>query len=136
MPSPLSSQTSSSGSLTSWWSYQPAALSAAVALAWLTEASPKDATTTASAGQGPVTPRRAGARVMPKAMPTARGRCEAMVEVVGMMFRSARPNTLCRPPAIGSLAEATTPRSTSRAASIKDSGAAAAARARKKPADR
>jgi hypothetical protein len=40
-----------------------------------------------------------------------------MVEVVGMMCRSALPKTLCRPPAIGSFAEATTPRSTSRAAS-------------------
>ena len=42
---------------------------------------------------------------MAKPMPTARGRCDAIVEVVGMISSSALPNTLCRPPAIGSLAD-------------------------------
>ena len=38
------------------------------------------------------------ARSMANATPTARGRCEAMVEVCGMIARSCRPNTLWRPP--------------------------------------
>ncbi|TWJ20234.1 hypothetical protein JD76_00330 [Micromonospora endolithica] len=133
MPSPLSSQTNSTGMRRPVWSYQPAVLNAAVALAWLTEASPNEQTTIASAGQGAgdappppgswpspvrrpdVSSRRSRSTARP--MPTARGRCEAMVEVVGTTARSARPNTLCRPPAIGSRLEATMPRSTSRAAS-------------------
>lgn len=131
-PRPLSSQTKSTGIRRPVWSYQPAVLNAAVALAWLTEASPNEQTTMASGGQGerggcPTSPagaapagrpagsrRRSRSRARPT--PTARGRCEAMVEVVGTTARSARPKTLCRPPAIGSRAEATMPRSTSRAA--------------------
>src|SRR5690606_41827314 len=50
MPIPLSSQTNSSGSRTPEWSYQAAVLNAAWATAWLTDASPKEQTTTASAG--------------------------------------------------------------------------------------
>ena len=51
-PSPLSSQISSSGTGTPERSNQPAALNAAVAAAWLTEASPNEATATASRGHG------------------------------------------------------------------------------------
>ena len=49
------------------WSYQPAALNAAVAVAWLTDASPNDATTTASSGHRVPAPRSAGARLIPNA---------------------------------------------------------------------
>ena len=52
MPRPLSSQTSSSGSRRPVWSNQPAVLNAAVAVAWLTDASPNEQTTIASAGHG------------------------------------------------------------------------------------
>ena len=68
-------------------------------------------------------------RSIANAAPTARGRCEAMVEVVGTTWRSTLPNTLCRPPAIGSVAEATMPRSTSRAASAMGSMSAVASAA-------
>ena len=99
--------------------HQPAALSAAVAAAWLTDASPNEQTTIASAGHAvSATPSRR-ARSMAKATPTARGRCEAIVEVVGMTARSGWPKTLCRPPAIGSSDDATRPRSTSRIASAR-----------------
>jgi hypothetical protein len=123
------------------WSHQPAVLSAAVALAWLTEASPNEATTIASAGQGnSLTSSGRDDLTFPcrdraNASPTARGRCDAIVEVVGMMCRSGWPKTLCLPPAIGSSVEATTPRSTSRAgstiasASVGDPAWARAARA-------
>ncbi|RAO03347.1 hypothetical protein GUI43_05269 [Micromonospora noduli] len=143
MPSPLSSQTKSTGIRSPAWSYHPAVLKAAVALAWLTEASPKEQTTIASGGQGACVapaplPTRTPAPVRRPALssrrsrstaspiPTARGRCEAMVEVVGTMARSARPNTLCRPPAIGSRLDAAIPRSTSRAASAYAANAFAA----------
>ena len=58
------------------------------------------------------------ARPMEKATPTARGRWEAIVEVCGMTLRSWRPNTLCRPPEIGSSVAATIPSSTSRSGSL------------------
>jgi len=63
---------------------------------------------------------------MATAIPTARGRCDAIVEVIGMTASSFRPKTLCRPPAIGSSEAATTPSMTSRSPSI----SAWAARAR------
>ena len=72
------------------------------AVEWLTEASPMLASTIASAGQGVGRPSRA-ARPRAKARPMARGRCEAIVEVCGMTFSCGWPNTLCRPPAIGSV---------------------------------
>ena len=50
------------------------------------------------------------ARSIANATPTARGRCEAIVEVCGMTASSWWPKTLCRPPAIGSSAAAVTPR--------------------------
>src|SRR5262249_40624949 len=122
-PSPLSSQTNRIGSRRPACSHQPAVLNAAVALAGVVDAAPDEQTTTASPRHAPVgrpesgkdgsTPSRR-ARSMAKPMPTARGRWDAIVEVVGMISNSALPNTLCRPPAIGSLAEATSPRSTSR----------------------
>jgi hypothetical protein len=83
-----------------------------VAVEWLADASPKLATTIALAGHGEGTP-SFFARSIAKATPTARGRCEAIVEVCGRIASSGWPKTLCRPPAIGSLAAAHTPRITS-----------------------
>ena len=130
MPMPLSSHTNRTATLAPVRLSQPAVLKPARATAWLTEASPNEQITIASAGQ-PMSAR--GARRPPTravearrrapsgpfwssayARPTARGRCEAIVEVVGMTDSLAWPNTLCRPPAIGSVAAATTPRMTSR----------------------
>jgi hypothetical protein len=85
---------------------------APAAVEWLSEASPKLVTTIESAGHGLVSPSLA-ARGSANARPTARGRCDAMVEVCGMMARSACPKTLCRPPAMGSFADAARPSSTS-----------------------
>ncbi len=91
------------------WSHQPAVLNAATALAWLTEASPNEQTTIASAGhsvsrppaghadrpaadwpaggrpdeRGGRPPASRRSRSMATPTPTARGRCEAIVEVVG-----------------------------------------------------
>ena len=94
-----------------------AALMAPTAVEWFAEASPKLHTVTASSGHGQATP-SLRARAIENATPTARGRCDAMVEVCGMMFRSWRPNTLCRPPEIGSAVAATSPSSTSRSGSL------------------
>jgi hypothetical protein len=85
-----------------------------------------------SSGHGSANPSLA-ARSMEKATPTARGRWEAIVEVCGMMWRSCRPKTLCRPPLIGSSAAATIPSSTSRSPSLFST---CCARARKKPPER
>ncbi len=125
MPRPLSSQTNSTGSRSPVWSHQPAVLNAAVAVAWFTDASPNEQTTMESPGQvrsatpSPLALRaRRADHSMPKPTPTARGRCEPTVEVVGTMFMPGWPYTLCRPPAIGSRAEATSPRRMSRMASL------------------
>jgi len=79
----------------------------------LADASPKPHTTTESAGHSVAMP-SLRARSTPNASPTARGRCDAMVDVGGMTANALLPNTLCRPPAIGSSTAATTPSSTSR----------------------
>ncbi len=113
MPMPLSSQTNSSGIGMPWYDACRAALIAPVAVEWFADASPKLVTTTASAGHGDRTPSLA-ARAIEKATPIARGRCEAIVEVCGMIARSCRPKTLWRPPAIGSVVAAATPRRMSR----------------------
>jgi hypothetical protein len=83
-------------------------LRAACAVAWFSEASPKLQTTTASAGQEHSTP-SLRARSIAIATPIARGRCEAIVEVCGITASSWLPNTLWRPPAIGSSIAAATP---------------------------
>ena len=108
MPMPLSSQTISSGIGRPWYTVLDEVLKAPTRVEWLTEASPKLVTTMASPGQGVAIPIRR-ARPSEKASPTARGRCEAMVEVCGITASSALPNTLCRPPAIGSPVAAATP---------------------------
>ena len=79
-------------------------------------ASPKQQTATASRGQRAGTPSRL-ARLIENATPTARGRCEAIVEVCGMTASEASPNTLCRPPDAGSSVLASMPSSTARSAS-------------------
>src|SRR2546429_8388489 len=53
MPRPLSSHTTSSGSGSRWYAQYPAVLSAPTAGEWLIEASPRLATTIASAGPPP-----------------------------------------------------------------------------------
>ena len=125
IPRPLSSHTKSSGTGRRWNAHCAAVFSADCAVAWFTEASPKEQRTIASLAHGPATSSRA-ARSIASAIPTARGRCEAIVEVIGRTASSCRPNTLCRPPAIGSALAATTPRRTSSTPSMP----ARAARAR------
>ena len=124
-PMPLSSQTNSTGIRSPEWSHQPAVLNAATALAWLIDASPNEHTATASVGHG-VSVSRRRPRSTAKPSPTARGRCDPIVEVVGMICRSGWPNILCRPPAPGSAAEATSPRRTSRTGSVPGNWAARA----------
>ena len=87
IPRPLSSQTKSSGSGVPPYARCAAVLSAACAVAWLSDASPNEQTTTASSGQAHSTP-SSRARSIAKAIPTARGRCEAIVEVCGITARS------------------------------------------------
>ena len=108
IPRPLSSHTKSSGTGRCWCAACAVVLSAACAVAWFSEASPKLQTTIASPGQAHGTP-SLRARSIAIATPTARGRCEAMVEVCGMTASSWWPKTLCRPPAIGSSIAAVTP---------------------------
>ena len=108
IPSPLSSQRKSSGSGRRWYAVCAALFNAACAVAWFSDASPKLQTTTASAGHGDSTP-SFFARSIANATPNARGRCDAIVEVCGMIASSALPKTLCRPPAIGSVRAAVTP---------------------------
>jgi hypothetical protein len=62
-------------------------LIAPTAVEWFTDASPKLQTVTASSGQAHPTP-NFFARAIENATPTARGRCDAMVDVCGMMCRS------------------------------------------------
>ncbi len=68
-------------------------LSAAWAVAWFSEASPNEHMTTASSLHGLLTPRRT-ARSIASAIPTARGRCDAMVEVIGMHRELLAPEHL------------------------------------------
>src|SRR4028119_55769 len=113
---PLSSQTRSSGIGSPRKPTCTAALTAPAAVEWFAEASPKLQTTTASRGYSPVSP-SLRTRSIENAMPRARGRWLAIVDVCGSTARSRRPNTLCRPPEMGSPAAATTPSSTSRTGS-------------------
>ncbi len=87
MPRPLSSHTSSSGSGRPWYAHQDAVFIAPTAVEWFADASPKLATTRQSRGHGVSSPSLA-ARATENARPTARGRCEAMVEVCGMTCSS------------------------------------------------
>ena len=71
------------------------------AVAWLAEASPKVQQTTVPAGCSWSMPSRR-ARRSANAVPTAFGRCDAIVLVCGGTQRSRLPQTLCRPCEIGS----------------------------------
>ena len=75
------------------------------ALAWLQEASPKEATTTESIGS-PRSRCRRRARDRAQAVPIALGTCDAMVEVWGGTHSGRLPHTLWRPWLIGSSREA------------------------------
>ena len=101
MPRPLSSQTSNNGSPSPCRTVYPTVFRAPVAVEWFRLASPKLTTASASAGQRSSMPSRS-ARSIANATPTARGRCEAIVDVCGMIASSGLPNTLCRPPDAGS----------------------------------
>ena len=98
-----------SGNGNPWCTRYAALFRPACAAAWLTEASPKLHTTTESGRQVDSTP-SFRARSIANAIPTARGRCDAIVDVCGMTASAWLPKTLCRPPAIGSAAAAVTPR--------------------------
>src|SRR5262245_37439069 len=87
MPRPLSSQTKRIGTGRPRNAVASAVLIAPAALEWFAEASPKEHSTTASAGHSQSTLSR-WARCSAIARPTDRGRCEAIVEVCGMMARS------------------------------------------------
>src|SRR2546429_6345045 len=95
MPRPLSSHTTSSGSGSRWYAQYPAVLSAPTAVEWLIEASPRLATTIASAG-----PRLAGARPAGRARaeagPTPPGPSGAGVEGLRVKWKAAAPQTLWR----------------------------------------
>jgi hypothetical protein len=123
IPIPLSSQTSSNGIGRPWYDACRAALIAPVAVEWFADASPKLVTTIASDGHGDGTPSFAD-RFIENATPIARGRWEAIVDVCGITDSSCRPNTLCRPPAIGSLVAAATPSRMSRRPSFEPHWAA------------
>ena len=81
-------------------------LNAPWAVEWLAEASPKLASTIASRGIAASSSFSVRAMPMLNAAPTAFGRCEAMVLVCGGIDSGLEPITLCRPPEIGSSAEA------------------------------
>ncbi len=90
--------------------------SAPTAVEWFSDASPKLHTATESGCQR-VSSRSRRARPIAKATPTARGRCEAMVDVCGITASEASPHTLCRPPEAGSATAATLPSRTARSTS-------------------
>src|ERR1039458_10176187 len=93
MPSPLSLQTISSGTGSRWKAEKAAALIAPVAVEWLTDASPRLATTIASRGQG-IGARSLAPRPIANARPTARGRRGAIVEGCGVIVSERLPTTL------------------------------------------
>src|SRR6476659_6173777 len=86
----------------------------ASAVAWFALASPNEATTIASLGRSVATPiRRERARL--NAVPVAFGRWLAIVDVCGGTQSARLPQTLWRPPEIGSSDDATMPSSASNA---------------------
>ena len=69
--------------------------------AWFRVPSPKVQTTIESSGNGRGCPSRLD-RSIANAVPIALGTCEAIVLVCGGIHNAVLPNTLWRPPAIGS----------------------------------
>ena len=80
MPKSLSSQQNSTGIRSPWCTLYSAAFNAPRAVEWLSEASPNEQTTIASAGHAGLTPIRC-ARSIANPTPIARGRWDAIVEV-------------------------------------------------------
>src|SRR6187402_1417784 len=105
MPMPLSSHTNRIGAGNFWYAVQAAALNAVCAVAWLLDASPNEQIAIESAGIGSVWPMRRACSIA-TAVPSALGRCEAIVEVCGKTHSGLLPQTLCRPPEIGSSRDA------------------------------
>ena len=101
MPMPLSSHTNSTGAGSFWYAVHAAALNAVCAVAWLLEASPKEQIAMLSFGIGSSWPMR-GPCSIAIAVPSAFGRCEAIVEVCGNTHNGLLPHTLWRPPLAGS----------------------------------
>ena len=83
------------------------------AVAWFADASPKVQQTIASGATLGSTPSRR-ARARANAVPVAFGRCDAIVLVCGGTQSGRLPQTLWRPPAIGSLFDAQIERSVSK----------------------
>src|SRR5512141_2556044 len=101
MPMPLSSQTNRTGAGSFWYAVQPAVLNAVCAVAWLLDASPNEQIAMLSSGLGRLWPIR-GPCSIATAVPSALGRCEAIVEVCGSTHSGLLPQTLWRPPDAGS----------------------------------
>ena len=98
---PLSSHTNSTGAGSFWYEVHAAALNAVCAVAWLLEASPNEQMAMLSSGIGEAWPMRLACSIA-TAVPSALGRCEAMVEVCGSTHNGLEPQTLWRPPEAGS----------------------------------
>src|SRR5678815_578385 len=101
MPMPLSSHTNRIGTGMCWYAVHAAVLNAPAAVEWFADASPNVHAMIASGGVVGAMPSR-DARSSETAAPTALGRCEAIVEVCGGIASAWLPNTLWRPPEIGS----------------------------------
>ena len=98
---PLSSQTNSTGAGSFWYAVHCAALNAVCAVAWFAEASPNEQIAIESSGIGSAWPMRRACSIA-TAVPSALGRCEAIVEVCGSTHSGLQPQTLWRPPEVGS----------------------------------
>ena len=72
-------------------------------MAWFALASPNEQIAIESAGTGSVWPMRRACSIA-TAVPSAFGRCEAIVEVCGSTHSGLLPQTLWRPPDAGSSA--------------------------------
>src|SRR5688572_12154558 len=101
MPMPLSSQTYSTGAGSFWYAVHAAVLNAVCAVAWFDDASPNEQIAMLSSGIGSAWPMRRACSIA-TAVPSAFGRCEAMVEVCGSTHKGFEPQTLWRPPLAGS----------------------------------
>jgi len=93
MPMPLSSHTNKTGAGNRWYAVQPAALNAVCAVAWLLDASPNEQSTIESFGTGNSWPMRCACSIA-TAVPSALGRCDAIVEVCGNTHSGFEPHTL------------------------------------------
>ena len=76
-------------------------LNAVCAVAWLLDASPNEQIAIESSGIGSAWPMRLACSIA-TAVPSAFGRCDAIVDVCGSTHNGLLPHTLCRPPDAGS----------------------------------